>query len=113
MIDFTPICEAAITLLATIITLYVVPWLKERYSAEQLGMARTVVEIAVYAAEKAYGAGRGAEKLEYVEGVLAAHNIDLDTERLMAMVDATIKKMEQSEPWLLEQGTEEDPSEVG
>lgn len=106
MIDFTPLCEAIITLLAAIITMYVVPWLKERYSEEQLNKARTVVDIAVYAAEKAFGAGYGEEKFEYAEEILADYGIKLDTNKLHAMIDASIKKMEQAEPWMLEQEEE-------
>lgn len=97
MLDFTPLFEAIITLIAAIITMYVIPWLKEKYSAEQLAKLRTVVDVAVYAAEKAYGAGNGDKKLEYVEQVLAVHDIRLDTIRLKALVDSAIKRMENEE----------------
>ena len=102
MIDFTPLFEALIGLLAAIVTIYVIPWIKEKLTAEQLAKARAVVEIAVYAAEKAFGAGNGKEKLEYAQSVLAAHGVKLDTIKLHAMIDAEIKKMEQSEMYVLE-----------
>ena len=95
MIDFTPLFEAIITLAATAITVFLIPWLRERYGTETLEKARNLVQIAVYAAEKLYGAGNGAVKLAYAESVLAKNNIKLDTETLMAMIDAEIKKMEQ------------------
>lgn len=97
MLDFTPLFEAIITLLAAIITMYVVPWIKTRYSEDQLNKIKSVVDIAVYAAEKAYGAGNGDKKLEYVETILKAYNIKLDTARLRVLVDASIKKMENEE----------------
>ena len=97
MIDFTPLFEAIITLLAAVITAYVVPWIKTRYSEEQLNKIKSVVEIAVYAAEKAYGAGNGDKKLEYVETVLQTYNIQVDTVRLRVLVDSVIKKMENEE----------------
>lgn len=95
MLDFTPLAEALITLAVTAITVFLIPWLRERYSTETLEKARGWVQIAVYAAEKLYGAGHGAEKLTYAEQVLAQHNIKLDTATLTAMIDAEIKKMEQ------------------
>lgn len=95
MLDFTPLAEALISLAVAAITVFLIPWLRERYGNETLEKARGWVQIAVYAAEKLYGAGNGAEKLAYAESVLAKHKIKLDTATLMAMVDAEIKKMEQ------------------
>lgn len=102
MLDLTPILEAVIALAASAITLFLIPWLRERFGNEKLEKARGWVEIAVYAAEKMYGAGKGAEKLEYAEAFLAQHNIKLDTAELIAMVNAEIKKMEQAEIPILE-----------
>ena len=95
MIDFTPLAEAIITLVATAITVFFVPWIRERYGNEKLEKAKSWVQIAVYAAEKVYGAGNGAQKLAYAERVLAEHKIQLDTATLKTMIDAEIKKMEQ------------------
>lgn len=97
MIDFTPLAEAIIALAAAAITMFLIPWLRERYGNESLEKARGWVQIAVYAAEKLYGAGHGDEKLAYAEQVLASHKIKLDTATLKAMIDAEIKKMEQME----------------
>lgn len=97
MVDFTPLVQAIITLAAAAITVFLIPWLKERYGNEALEKARSWVQIAVYAAEKMYGAGHGDDKLAYAEQVLAQHKIKLDFDTLKAMVDAEIKKMEQAE----------------
>ena len=97
MIDFTPLFEALISLVATAITVFLVPWLVTRYGNEKLEKARAWVRIAVYAAEKLYGAGNGDQKLAYAEEVLAKHKIKLDTATLKALVNSEIKKMEQGE----------------
>lgn len=94
MIDFTPLVEALITLAVTAITVFLIPWLRERYGTEKLAKAQGWVQVAVLAAEKLYGAGKGDEKLAFVENFLEEHNIILDTDALMAMVNAEIKKME-------------------
>ena len=96
MIDLTPLVEAIIALAASAITIFLIPWLRARYGNETLAKARGWVEVAVYAAEKMYGAGNGDQKLAYAEQVLAEHKIKLDTKTLKALVDAEIKKMEQS-----------------
>lgn len=97
MINLTPLVEALIAVIALIISTYLIPWLKTKLTAEQLTYAKTAVEVAVYAAEKAYGAGKGEQKLKYVQDVLAARGVELDTIALMSLVDASIKKMEQAE----------------
>lgn len=102
MIDFTPIVEAIIALATTAVTVFLIPWLRTRYGNESLEKAKSWVQIAVYAAEKLYGAGHGDEKLAYAEQVLAKHKIKLDMSTLKAMVDAEIKKMEQTEAIAIE-----------
>ena len=116
MIDLTPLAEAIIALATAAITMFLIPWLKTKYGNETLEKARSWVQIAVYAAEKFYGSGHGADKLEYVEQVLAQHKIKLDVGTLWTMVDAEIKKMEQAEgvtielpPADLEEEAEEKP----
>ena len=94
MIDFTPLVEALITLAVTAITVFLIPWLRERYGTEKLAKAQGWVQVAVLAAEKLYGAGKGDEKLAYVENFLEEHNIVLDMDALRALVNAEIKKME-------------------
>ena len=100
MIDLTPLFEALIGLAVAAITGFLIPWIKARYGNEKLEKVRGWVQIAVYAAEKLYGAGNGDQKLEYAEAYLAQHGIRLDTYDLIAMVNAEIKKMEQGEALL-------------
>lgn len=97
MIDFTPLAEALITLAATAIAVFLIPWLRTRYGNETLEKAKGWVQVAVYAAEKLYGAGNGDAKLAYAEDFLAQHKIKLDTATLVALVNAEIRKMEQAE----------------
>lgn len=115
MMDLTPLVEAIIALATTAITLFLIPWLRERFGNEKLEKARGWVQIAVYAAEKLYGAGNGDAKLAYAQEVLAKHKIRLDTKTIMAMIDAEIKKMEQAEmvvlPELIEGGVDDSPEE--
>ena len=92
---------AVISLAAGIVSLYLVPWLRSKLTNEQLSKAKSWVQIAVFAAEKLYGAGNGDKKLAYAEEILRKHGIRLDTATLKAMIDAQIKEMENMEPFYL------------
>lgn len=94
LIDLTPLLEAVLGLLFLLLMRYAIPWVKTKLTNEQIAKAKTFVEIGVYAMEKAFGAGHGKEKLEGVEALLAEKGIKLETNVLLQMVNAEIKKME-------------------
>ena len=101
LLDLTKLAQAVISLAAGIVSLYLVPWLRSKLTNEQLSKAKSWVQIAVFAAEKLYGAGNGDKKLAYAEEILRKHGIRLDTATLKAMIDAQIKEMENMEPFYL------------
>ena len=103
LLDLTKLAQA-ISLAAGIVSLYLVPWLRSKLTNEQLSKAKSWVQIAVFAAEKLYGAGNGDKKLAYAEEILREHGIRLDTATLKAMIDAQIKEMENMEPFYLADG---------
>ena len=98
MVDLTGIFEALIALVSSVVTVFLIPWLKTKLNNEQLNKAHSIVQIGVFAAEKLYGAGNGDKKLAYVEDLLKAKKIKLDTMTLKAMVDAEVKKLEMVDP---------------
>ena len=59
LLDLTKLAQAIISLAAGIVSLYLVPWLRSKLTNEQLSKAKSWVQIAVFAAEKLYGAGNG------------------------------------------------------
>lgn len=85
-IDLTPIFQALIALLASIITIRVIPWIKARTTAQQQEMLRAAVSVAVYAAEQLYGTGKGHDKLMYVKGQLARKGFHVDVDEIEAAV---------------------------
>lgn len=81
--DITPIINAVIALIAAIVAVFVIPWLKKN----------KWVSIAVAAAEQLFkGLGRGTEKKQYVLEVLESKGfkIDLDLEN---MIEAAVYKL--------------------
>ncbi len=93
MIDLTPAIVVVLSVLITAVIGRGLRIMKERMNAEQEEMLRTWVHIAVYAAEKLYGAGRGAEKLSYVKKLLEEQGFTMDVNVLEALVNAEIQEM--------------------
>lgn len=86
MIDLTGIVQAILALLAALVTYKLIPWIKARTTAEQQSLLTATVKTLVYAAEQLYGAGKGAEKLAWVEQELINRGFTIDTAAIEAMV---------------------------
>lgn len=86
MIDITPIINAIIALLAAIVTVKVIPWIKARTTNEQQANIKAVVKTLVFAAEQLYGAGGGAEKLAWVTHELKTRGYTVDPVEIEAAV---------------------------
>lgn len=89
MIDLTGIVQAILALLAALVTYKLIPWIKRKTTAEQQALLTATVNTLVYAAEQLYGAGKGAEKLDYVIKELEARGFTADR----AAIEAMVKKM--------------------
>lgn len=85
-IDLTELITVFISVLVAIVTRYVVPWLKARTSAERLHQIDYWYQVAVLAAEKAYGAGHGAEKLADATAFLKSKGIVVDEKIIDALI---------------------------
>lgn len=70
-IDITPIIEAAIALIATVVTVLVIPWIKSKVSASKWENLQAWAEAGVNAAEAIFiGSKLGKDKRKYVEEYL-------------------------------------------
>lgn len=85
-IDLTAIVQAFIALLATVVTCYLIPWIRARTNEKQRDYIRSVIRALVYAAEQLYGAGNGKKKLEYVCEELELRGYDIDLSEIEASV---------------------------
>ena len=85
-INLTPIIQAILALLAALVTYRLIPWIKERTTAEQQNNIRAAVKVFVFAAEQLYGAGNGMEKMEYVRDRLRENGFDVDIDEIEAAV---------------------------
>lgn len=93
-INLTDIILALITLLGGIVVRYVVPFIQSKLTDKNYAFFVEAVNIAVYAAEQIYkGAGRGAEKLEYVKNLLAEQGYNIDDDAVIAAIEAQVQAL--------------------
>ena len=92
-INLTPILQALIGLLAALITYKLVPWLRERTTREQAERYAAAVKVAVFAAEQIFGAGHGAEKMNYAISYLRDRGFDVDSREIEGAVGEFINSL--------------------
>ena len=94
MTDLTPIVNAVITLIAAIVTTFLIPWIKSKIDAAKLAQIVEWVGIAVRAAEQIYNeSGMGEKKKQYVLDFLASKGFTLDSNSINAMIEAAVKEL--------------------
>lgn len=85
-IDLTPLLQAALSLAVSLITAFLIPWIRAKYSFEQRQRIAAAYQTVVYAAEQMFGAGAGERKLQWAEEQLEARGFSVDRTTLEAEV---------------------------
>ena len=94
MVDLTQIIVAVLTLVISLITAFLTPYLKTKVSGEQLETIKFWVNIAVEAAEMIYvGTGRGQEKKEYVVQFLNSKGFTLNVAEIENLIEAAVMEL--------------------
>lgn len=97
MIDLTPIVIAVLTLVMTLITSILVPYIRSKTTAQQQDTIKMWVDIAVMAAEQLYkGSGRGAEKKQYVIEFLTKQGFKVDIAAIDALIESAVFELPES-----------------
>lgn len=97
MIDLTGIMSALVTLIAAVITSFLIPYLKAKVDADKLAKIHFWVKVAVAAAEQVFSLkGTGEEKKEYVEEFLREKGFTLDMMEIDALIEAAVLELKQS-----------------
>lgn len=98
MVDLTQIIVAILTLIFSLISAFLIPYLKNKLGAEKLETVKFWVNIAVEAAEMIYvGTGRGQEKKEYVVKFLNSKGFNLNFEEIDSLIEAAVLELKLSE----------------
>lgn len=100
-IDITPIIELVITLLSTIITLMVIPWLKTKIDSNHWQTLQDWAKVGVKAAEVLFkGTKLGKDKLayvtEYLNDMCEKYNYHFDSTTIRQVIENAWKDMTDS-----------------
>lgn len=91
MIDITNLLKIAVDLIFLLISLYVIPWLKEKKDNEEWQKKYRYVEIGVKAAEQIYKeSGMGKFKKDYVWKFLASKGYSVNEAELDNMIESAV-----------------------
>lgn len=98
MVDLTQIIVAVLTLIFSLISAFLIPYLKTKVSNEQFTTIQMWVKIAVQAAEMIYvGTGRGEEKKEYVLDFLNSKGFSLNIGEIENLIEAAVLELKQEQ----------------
>lgn len=92
-IDLTTVLVAVINVIALVVARYLIPWIKERTTADQQEKMLAAVKTAVYAAEQMFGPGTGARKLEKVKDWLQKQGFDIDSGAVITAIEAAVQQL--------------------
>lgn len=93
-IDITPIINAAIALIAAVVSVFLIPWIKSKTTAQQRSELVAWAKIGVAAAEQIYvGQGRGEEKKQYVLDFLKSKGFTVDEDSVNNAIEAAVKQL--------------------
>ena len=73
-----------------ILITFIIPYVKRKYSQQQLEDINAKIQTYVEAADQIFGRDQGAEKKEWVRERLAAHGIDVDLNLIDAEIEAYV-----------------------
>ncbi len=98
VIDLTALMQAVVSLAVSLITAFLIPWLRARYSFEQRQRIAAAYRTVVFAAEQMFGAGTGERKLQWAVEQLKAKGFSVDR----TAIEAEVRKMQTLSGALLE-----------
>ena len=85
---------ATMTLIMSVITAFLIPYLKEKIGEKRFAELSRWVSVAVTAAEQIYvGSGRGTEKKQYVLEFLNSKGFTVDTNVLDNLIESAVYAM--------------------
>ena len=106
-IDITPIIEAVIGLIITIISVIVIPkfkvWINNNLSEKHIEIAKIIIQSCVQAAEQIYAnsekAGSSKKKfvMEYAKNKLAEIGITIDEKELEVYLEQAVLELKESQ----------------
>lgn len=93
--DLTSILEAVIALATAVLTVFVIPWISGKTTAQEREELLGWVDVAVAAAQQLYHQCSGQQRLEYALSLLEEKGYDVDDGVVVDAVEAAVLKLHQ------------------
>lgn len=93
MIDLTPLIKALVGAAAVAVSLFLIPWLRSKTTAEQRSDLLKWADIAVAAAQQLHNQCSGQTRLDYALSLLAEQGFDVDLRQVRDAVEAAVLKL--------------------
>ena len=93
MTDITSILQAAIALIAALLSAFLIPWLRRNTTAKEREDLLKWVSIAVQAAQQMYYQLEGPERKNYVRSFLTEQGFDVDDQAVDAAIEAAVLEL--------------------
>ncbi len=93
MIDLTPLINALLAAATIAVSLFLIPWLRSKTTAEQRADLLHWVDIAVAAAQQLYHQCSGQTRLDYALSLLAEQGYNVDLRQVRDAVEAAVLKL--------------------
>ena len=93
MTDLTSIVEAVVALAAAVITVFLIPWISGRTTAQEREELLGWVDVAVAAAQQLYYQCSGSQRLDYALAFLEEKGFDIDDGVVVDAVEAAVLKL--------------------
>lgn len=93
--DLTNIVEAVIALAVAIITVFVLPWISAKTTAQEREELLSWVDVAVAAAQQLYHQLDGEARLNYALSLLEEQGYNVDDNAVLDAVEAAVLKLHQ------------------
>lgn len=91
--NITEVLRAFVYLIAVILTVFVVPAIKNKVNAQEMESFLKWVDIAVAAAEQLYDAADGSKKKMYVMNYLSMKGFSVETAELDLAIEAAVNRL--------------------
>ena len=91
--DITEISTLLVKLAFLCLTVFVIPYFKNKLGNEKFNDALGWVRIAVSAAEQLYNSNQGNEKKQYVLDYIASKGLNLDANTLDKMIESCVLEL--------------------
>lgn len=91
MVDLTLVFEAVIALLFSLITAFLIPYIRRRFGEEKFDEMLKWLNVAILAAENIFKeSNMGENKKEYVKNFLSERGYNLDLDELDALIESQV-----------------------